>query len=163
MDFTRILNPGKEQVYATRKSNVFVKITYKDGRLSFVGVVGPRKSGDCAGGCGQIHPLKLDELNKGWTQDMIDHLNHLWERWHLNDMRAGDSAQESLIREAKQAGWEPNPRDIYHSTCLLLEQNGLLEHNGYRYGTRWKTEEVPANILEDLRNFPLTKITPAWV
>jgi len=163
MEFSVILNPGKVQIYASRKSNVFVKITYKDGRLSFVGVEGPRRSGNCAGGCGQIHPLKLDELNAGWTQDMVDHLNHLWDRWHLNDMRAGDSAQESLIREAKHDGWKPNPRDDYHSTCLLLEQNGLLEHNGYRYGTSWKTEEVPADVLEDIRSFPLTKTTPAWV
>lgn len=163
MEFTRILNPGKVQTYNTRKSNVYVKITYQDGRLSLTGVVGPKRNGDAAGACGQINPLKLDELSEGWTQEMVDYLNHLWDRWHLNDMRAGDQVQEDFLRRVKQAGWTPNPRDRYHSTCLLLEINGLLEHDGYRYGTAWKTEEVPADVLYDLHGLPLTTTTPAWV
>lgn len=34
---------------------------------------------------------------------------------------------------------------------------------GYKYGTSWKIEEVPQDVIEWLNNLPETKVTPAWV
>jgi hypothetical protein len=34
---------------------------------------------------------------------------------------------------------------------------------GYRYGTEWKREEVPADVLAFLRSLPDADMTPAWV
>ena len=34
---------------------------------------------------------------------------------------------------------------------------------GYKYGTAWKMEEVPQDIIEWLESLPETKVTPAWV
>ena len=34
---------------------------------------------------------------------------------------------------------------------------------GYKYGTSWKVEEVPQDVIEWLNNLPETKVTPAWV
>ena len=34
---------------------------------------------------------------------------------------------------------------------------------GYKYGTEWKKEEVPQDIIEWLFNLPTTKVKPAWI
>lgn len=34
---------------------------------------------------------------------------------------------------------------------------------GYKYGTAWKMEEVPQDIIEWLESLPETKVKPAWV
>ena len=34
---------------------------------------------------------------------------------------------------------------------------------GYKYGTSWKVEEVPQDVIEWLNNLPETKVAPAWV
>lgn len=34
---------------------------------------------------------------------------------------------------------------------------------GYKYGSSWKIEEVPQDVIEWLNNLPETKVTPAWI
>jgi hypothetical protein len=34
---------------------------------------------------------------------------------------------------------------------------------GYRYGSAWLTEEVPADVLDFLRSLPTADRQPAWV
>jgi len=34
---------------------------------------------------------------------------------------------------------------------------------GYKYGSEWKKEAVPADVLEFLRALPDTDVKPAWV
>jgi len=67
---------------------VFVKVIFDGTRLSITGVEGPRRNGNCYGGCGQI---KLDPAaaSEGWTAEMVEKLSQVWKAWHLNDMRAG--------------------------------------------------------------------------
>lgn len=111
-------------------------------------------------GCGQI----LDTVRRaGHTR-----LAAIWDAWHLNDMRPGCEHQRA-------AGWSERridtskPSDTYglhypgqgQATWNLLgwirpdeHPDGLLTRPcpecGYRYGTAWKTEAVPEDILIEL-------------
>lgn len=75
----------------------------------------------------------------------------VWDRWHLNDMRAGTKKQEDAIRE-----WRKTKRGSYKydDACKYLSKIGLLVDNGYRYGTSWLTEEVPQDVLKWLFSLP---------
>ena len=74
-----------------RWARVFCKIEFKDGRLSIHGVVGPLRSGNALGSCGQIidHVANIERLADGWTPAKLGKFIEVWHRWHLNDMRAG--------------------------------------------------------------------------
>lgn len=76
-------------------------------------------------------------------------LYEIWDRWHLNDMNAGDVAQEAYLRRLKEDGWKYKG---YDRTSVVLEMAGLNPHNGYTYGHAWKFEQVPEKIIEELRN-----------
>lgn len=71
---------------------IFCKIEIKNGNLSIIGVEGPVRSGNCKGSCGQIVMDMIPEEiipQKEWTTELIKQFLTTWERWHLNDMRAG--------------------------------------------------------------------------
>lgn len=60
-------------------------------------------------------------------------------------------------RATKLAGWvhpEEHPRGLLGKPCEVC---------GYKYGTAWLREEVPADVLEFLQSLPETDQTPAWV
>lgn len=143
------------------QTNVYVKITYKDGKLSLTGVEGPFQSGNCRGSCGQIDPIPLIKENKAhWI--WLKTLNEIWERWHLNDLNAGSPAQEEYIRQLQFRGWKYD----YDEACDALLEAGLYrdpEHSNYRYGTDWLFEEVPKHVITFLESLPTSKFKPAWV
>jgi hypothetical protein len=58
-------------------------------------------------------------------------------------MKAGDKEQEEAVKEYTKN----NPYN-YDDACRYLETKGLLVHNGYRYGTAWLKEEIPAEDLQ---------------
>lgn len=138
--FRRILKPT---------TAMQVTLTYSaDGRLSFIG------SG--RHGSGQVFDhLTKDTPAPGFTRKDCFRLKQAWERWHLNDMRAGTPKQEELVRK-----WRLTADDkSYSEACKMLESNGLLIDGGYRYGTAWLKEEVPFDVLEWLFNLPGTGST----
>lgn len=158
----KVVNPGRVMV-GRQNANVFcrIKISY-NGRLSITGVVGPLRSGKCRGSCGQIADELVDptlKLNKGWNPELVKSFLGVWERWHLNDMRAGTPAQEDFLRPLGLSG--------YGDMCEALKEAGLytVEHEGmpYRYGQGWLKEELPPHIRAFLASLPDSKITPAWV
>ena len=146
-DFTRIVRIG----YSLETGNIYIKINFKDTRLSITGVEGPLKSGNCKGGCGQIGMGINDEyinnlilnLSDGWSKEKIEQLVYFWKRWHLNDMKAGCIHQ----------------RD----TKIKYEVGEKCKKCGYRYGHSWLYEEVPEEGIEWLFNLPETNKEPAWV
>lgn len=110
--FIKVVNPCFCQVGSReRKSRAYVQITYKDGRLSFTGVIGPKSNGNCVGPSGQIS----DELRKGlptaaWNSEMLNQFCDIWDEWHLNDMRP-------YCKHQKQLGWPKMAKhkvSIYH-------------------------------------------------
>lgn len=144
----KIVNPCKCDVgYANHaRYDAFVEIKYENGKLSLHGVIGPMESGNCRGSCGQC----LDKIKAGipkapWTREMVDKLYDIWSRWHLNDMRAGCEHQRAL-------GWKGE--SFIAKPCPVC---------GYKYGTAWLKEEVPANVIKWLFSLPDSEIKPAWI
>jgi hypothetical protein len=164
-NFTKVIRPGTLPTFGGSHVSVYINIKYNDGCLSITGVIGPRPSGNCYGGCGQIdmefahrnpadndkrnnHPTPTSEFTwaPGWTADMWLELLDIWNRWHLNDMKSGCEHQRAL-------GWtsyDEHPSE----PCPVC---------GYKYGSAWLREEVPADVLEWLRELPDTDRQPAWV
>jgi hypothetical protein len=80
------------------RMSVFCRIQItEDGILSIHGTEGPTQGGNCIGACGQIvHDYRDDHyLRKnihwapGWDATVFKTFVDVWDRWHLNDMRAG--------------------------------------------------------------------------
>jgi hypothetical protein len=89
-------------------------------------------------------------------------LFQIWERWHLNDMRAGCEHQrkakwdEKLLDDTKpatqnnMATWtyrKDNPKGLLAEPCPEC---------GYKYGTAWLFETIPADVIEFLTQFVKT-------
>jgi hypothetical protein len=159
-DFAKTVRLG---VY--NRNSVFARIEYKNGRLSICGVEGPLASGNSRGGCGQIvwHLLPVWHRIKpapGWSGATVQRFLKVWERWHLNDMRAGTPAQEAWLRDH---GAQADRADHFTWATAALAAVGLNPDHGYRYGEEWLTEEVPAGVLDFLRALPDSDRVPAWV
>ena len=113
--FKKIVNPaickGWTKSGKEKDCPGFCEITYKDGKLSIHGVIGPTASGNCAGSAGQC----VDEIRKGrpteeWDEEMLQKFCDIWDEWHLNDMRP-------YCRHMKKLGWDKDAREeitLYH-------------------------------------------------
>jgi len=181
---TKILRLGR-----VREGDVFVKITVtrEDGKtkLSFIGVEGPMSNGDCRGSCGQIdRHLKSEqfaEFAPGWNAEAVEKLLATWDRWHLNNMRAGCEHQRA--EKWNERPIDPSkPLDVYGKHCgpngpttwnMLTwvtrkdHPKGLMCEPcptcGYKHGTAWLHEPVPDEVLSYLGGLPSTDKQPAWV
>lgn len=149
--FTKVVRIGK-----TPDGNLYCKITYKTKEqgstenigkpiLSISGVVGPLRSGDCRGGCGQIimSPWEITEFAPGWDDVLVGMFRAAWEDYHLNDLQAGCFHQRELKTK--------------------IECGTICPVCGYSYGAKWLYKEIPTDVIEFLRSLPDTDITPAWV
>lgn len=241
----KIINPCKCLVYTStgreEMRNAFVKIEYKDSRLSICGVVAPMRNGNCLGSAGQCtEEIRGGEPTDEWTREMLDKLCDIWDRWHLNDMRPYCEHQKELgwdkqsqekvkitkwdvTREARDKAKDAEKRALEclkngetfiptseetmyanvgygvttyndelpeHPEFYEFKEKDCLGHSnveyktrgwirctehelglltkecpvcGYKYGTSWKMEEIPSDVIEWLESLPETKIQPAWV
>ena len=78
----------------------------------------------------------------------VQRIVEIWERYHLNDLRAGTPLQEKIIREWKEKG---NKYD-YTKVCEMLMEKGVYIDNNYKYGSKWLYEEIPQNIIEEIKS-----------
>lgn len=241
----KVVNPGRVAYGLHRTAPIFCHIQFgEDGKLSIDGVIGPKRNGGAAGSCGQIvmewrgrHATRPPvDFAKGWSADLWERFLSVWDRWHLNDLRAGcehqranwedpgtsvyiyhwtltsealreqgsikrrlmgalergESVQASPAEaallglpfslataegvEVDRARYEPRrpglggfPREEKAIVWLRPEEHprGLLcrpcEVCGYKYGSAWLREEVPAEVVEFLRSLPESELVPAWV
>lgn len=72
----------------------------------------------------------------GWDMGEVRELRTLWERWHLNTMRAACAHMSDLVREDNGYGGT-------RITCTA--------GSGYTYGAAWLTEPVPDDVVARLR------------
>ncbi len=94
--------------------------------------------------CGQIR----SELSKAFSENAdVQELCALWERWHLNGMRAGNAKQNEFLAMEFTA---TNPY-TYNKACKALKNAGLYEHEGYKYGHAWLCEELPEEVIKRVR------------
>lgn len=142
---------------------IFCKIEYKNSNLSITGVIRPTRNGD-ADSCGQIidtiaDNLDLIEYAKNWDKVKAYKFCTYWKKYHLNDMQAGTEKQTALIEKWTAQG----NRYEYTLVCDMLKENNLYNDNGYIYGSKWLTIEIPAYVLKWLYKLPETEITQAWI
>ncbi len=140
-----------------KEVDVFCKITITRGNLSITGVEGPRITGECWGGAGQllIGAGRSRILNTapapGWSKALIAKFVEVWERWHLNDMRRECEHQRAM-------GW------TYHTHRNEVTHDGYpCPTCGYRIGSAWLREELPQWVVAFLVALPETDKQPAWV
>ncbi len=96
--------------------------------LSITGVIGAKPNGDCVGSTGQIQSdlraaLKGSEFefHPEWNEEKVRKFLDIWDKWHLNDKRAGCEHQRA------QAG-----------TGEAWDTSKLVELVDFTYGPKWK-------------------------
>jgi hypothetical protein len=165
----KVMRIGTLPSFNGRRMSIFVHAQLENGKLSITGVEGPMGGGNAIGGCGQIvmslrepEGLKDFEPAPGWTLASVERLLELWDRWHLNDMRAGSPAQEAWLR-ANPVSFK-YPESHYEKASAALADAGLNpDADGYRYGHAWNREEIPADVVAEIEAFPDTDVQPAWI
>ena len=65
--------------------------------------------------------------------------------------------QEDFVRE-----WKKSNKYEYLKVCEVLKENNLYEIDGYKYGYKWLTEEVPQEVIDWLFSLPNTIVECAW-
>lgn len=80
----------------------------------------------------------------GWTLEEIAELATVWDRWHLNTMRAACAhmTPADLAREDNGYGGTRISTTDPRNTCPV---------SGYRYGHAWLTELLPDDVAERVR------------
>lgn len=163
-DFAKVIRLGTVNIGSKQPVDLFCKIDFLNGRLSISGVEGPKRNGDCRGGCGQLdmHEWNFADYAPGWTPELVARFRDIWHRWHRNDMRAGSPVQEAFLKENPVKAVYPESH--YDKASSALASAGLNpDAEGYRYGHAWKFEEVPADVIEFIHSLPNSDKVPAWV
>ncbi len=150
-----------------RKNFTFDKVAYTSARRVNLPVIEMElsyKNGDtskpCLSICGELWNSKhtdivmggqcLDEMaNLGDLRfnTLFRKLHRLWQFHHLNDMHAGTVKQEQALNDAKKSGVKICS---YDDSCKYLESVGLLEDDGYKYGSAWLYREIPEDDLKEI-------------
>lgn len=150
--------------HARRGYSLFCSISFESGKLSITGVEGPLPSGNARGSCGQIvmSDWPVTAYAPGWSAGLVRKFRATWERWHLNDMKAGTPAQDAVLARRK-AEYKGYPQSHYDWALQVLAEEGLASDNGYRYGSKWLKEEVPQDVIDFLFSLPDADQKPAWI
>lgn len=146
----KVISLGKVDYNRSGRRNceAEIEIELDNGRLSIcAGIWNPRHSDYYT--CGQC----VDTVAAFFPKNKkVQEIVQVWDRWHLNDMRAGTPAQMAVIRQ-HELEFPGYPTSHYDWACQLLEANGLLVDNGYAYGSAWLKEELPADILAKVESW----------
>lgn len=145
----KVLNLGYIDYYGENKKNkvtleVELKQKEKGICLSICGNIWNRNCSDIVAG-GQCS----DTIKMFFSHDKkIMRIVEIWERYHLNDLKAGTPKQEKFIEE-----WTKGNKYEYAKVCEALKQEGIYIDNGYKYGSKWLFEEIPQNIIEEIKSW----------
>ena len=92
----------------------------------------------------------LQEIKKAYKgNELAEKICYWWENYHLNNMHAGTPKQEEALNKAGITNWA----DDYDICRKYLESIGLLYDNGYKFGSAWLKEEIPADDLQEIKEF----------
>lgn len=159
----KVVNIGKVESpdRASYRAPVFCKIQIEAGKLSISGVIGPKANGDARGSAGQIIDEIREAMNagtieraKGWTientgNDPLAKFINIWDRWHLNDMRASCEHQRA-------AGWETEAAEKikvteWHLLGAVSSQQKEIEERAIKELGENRTAAVSYDEAEILR------------
>jgi hypothetical protein len=88
-----------------------------------------------------------DTIRELFPAGPVRRLVDIWDRWHLNGMKAGARVQEDFLRD--------NPVTDrlrhYEAACKVLEAANLLHVSGpgnpnYKYGSAWLVDRLPTDV-----------------
>lgn len=115
----RVINLGKVDYTHTGKANckVTVEVELEGGRLSICGNIWNPRETDIYSGGQNIE--EIADLFKGSRK--VQRIKAIWERWHLNDMKAGTPAQETELKKHTFPGY---PKSHYEWALETLHQVG---------------------------------------
>jgi hypothetical protein len=168
--FRKVVRIGTLQTHGGGHVSIYFKIVIRDrgkgDELSITGVVGPSVGGNAYGGSGQIDMefdhrdksqndsrtpseslIKPADINfaRGWNASKLYDLLDIWHNWHLNDMRPECEHQRAL-------GW-----------TWVTHPSAKCPTCGYKLGSAWLHEDLPADVVKFLHGLPDTDRDPAWV
>lgn len=89
-----------------------------------------------------LKDLNPAKLAAGWTPEDVTALHDLWQRWHLNTMRAACAHQEVVYVPGRYGGTEPS-----------LDKTPPCPHTDYTYGHAWLVEPLPEDVADQARRF----------
>jgi hypothetical protein len=97
----------------------------------------------------------VDLLREAWSDHpVVAEMCDIWERWHLNDMKAGSRAQSEAVQALRLGGGDVGyDASVEHLKNLGLETDASVQVGAkpYRYGTAWLVEPLPASVEDRLR------------
>lgn len=151
---------GKTDYNGKGRKNCLTEITWRleNGRFSMCAHIwNPGKTDHyCGGQCVDTVAALFPHDKK--AQRMLA----IWERWHLNDMKAGSPAQEEFLR-ANPVSFK-YPETHYDKAGEALAAAGLNPdpnylHNGepYKYGHAWIKENLPAEVVAEIESWSEAK------
>jgi hypothetical protein len=79
------------------------------------------------------------------SKDDLKAIIEIWEKWHLNDMKAGTVKQQAFIDE-----WIKTNRYNYTAACEALKAAGLYIDNDYQYGHEWLVDPLPEDVITEI-------------
>jgi hypothetical protein len=162
-EYKKTISFGKVDGYNIGRKNCEVMLTMnltEDNCFSVSGELWNNLHTDIIRGGQCINALYNDfpelQQNKLYCEIM-----ELWQKYHLNDMKAGTPEQERAIKEWKAQGNVYN----YEKVCDYLKSIDLyevpLDGKLYKYGSGWLKEEIPENDLlriKEIMEIPKLKI-----
>ena len=76
--------------------------------------------------------------------DAQQRLLDMWDKWHLNDMKAGTPKQNALVDKINPYSYE-KAREVLATANLLID-------NGHEYGKSWLIEQLPKDIEQQIES-----------
>lgn len=92
---------------------------------------------------------EMKELGDLRFNTLFKKLYRLWKLYHLNGMHAGTVKQEQALNDTRKAGIKICS---YDDSCKYLESVGLLEDDGYKYGSAWLYRQIPEDDYKEILN-----------
>lgn len=141
-------NDGKS---GTRNCKAYVTWEMTDGCFSMCGEIWNHLGTDVFE-AGQI----VDRIAAQFPHDAkLQRMLAIWQRWHLNDMKAGSPKQEAWLKANPIDPAEyAYPKSHYKVVAAKLAAAGLNpDADGYKYGSAWKCEEIPADVLAEIASW----------
>lgn len=123
------------------RARIFIDAEWDGTRLSLTGTMIEH---------GRRNTVSIGQITDD-VRTVLPRLADLWDRWHLNDMRAGCEHQEHIFRlnPAARPTWK---NDYKGSTGITLspESGSTCYECGYKYGSAWNVEPVPESVLIEI-------------
>lgn len=136
---------GKKECLVTIEMEL--KYSKKGPVFSAMGNVWDKKRYDIHWGGQCIADIWSEYRHQLSNKELYREIMGLWEKYHLNDMRAGTPKQQAEIKQWEKEG----NRYEYKAACEHLTKVGLNPDGNYSYGSSWLYEAIPEADLNRIK------------